>query len=128
MAGTYDSTGVSRGVVLSEAGVGVFRGRRRTRHQSKLSKLAAPPSKWLLLKPLLYGIAGVFVFPLVRVSRHVWDALFIAYCALIALYLVGALIYNLFRYPEALKQWESRFMCQRCGAIFQSQASAASRV
>lgn len=127
MGGTYDSSGASRGVVLSEAGLGVFRGRRRTRHQSKLSKLAAPPKKWRLLKPLLYGIAGVFVFPLVRLSRHVWDALFIGYCALIVLYLAGALLYNLFRYPATLRQWESLFMCQQCGVIIEPQASAASQ-
>src|SRR5215468_4811573 len=94
MGGTYDSTGVSRGVVLSEGGLGVFRSRRRTRHQSKLSRLAAPPQKRRLLRPLLYGIAGFLVFPLVRVSRHAWDALFIGYCALVVLYLAGALLYN----------------------------------
>lgn len=127
MAGTYDSSGVSRGVVLSGSGLGVFRGRRRSKHESKLSKLAAPPKKWLLLKPLLYGIAGVLVFPLVRVSRHAWDALFLGYCAAVILYLAGAFFYNVFRYPKALREWESLFMCQRCGQIIQPQASAASR-
>lgn len=125
--GTYEGTGVSRGIVLSDGGVGVFRGRRRTRHQSKLSKLAAPPSKRRLLKPLLYGIAGVLLSPLVRVSRHVWDALFLSYCAAVMLYLAGALLYNVFGYPKSLRHWESLFMCQRCGEIFQPQVAAASQ-
>lgn len=126
-SGTYDSTGVCRGVVLSEGGLGVFRGRRRSKQQSKLSKLAAPPIRRRLLRPLLYGIAGIFVFPLVRVSRHVWDALFLSYCAAVILYLGGALLYNVFGYPKSLRHWESLFMCQRCGEIFQPQVSAASQ-
>jgi len=126
MGGTYDSSGVSRGVVLSEAGVGVFRGKRRSAHQSKLSKAAAPPKSWPLLKPLLYGIAGLLCLPLVRVSRHAWDALFWSYCSVVVVYLIVALFYNLFRYPEAMREWESLFMCQQCGAIIQPPGSVAS--
>lgn len=126
MSGIHDTTGVSRGVVLSEGGLGVFRGRRRSTHQSKLSTLAAPPKKCRLLKPLLYGIAGLLCLPLVRVSRHAWDALFFGYCAVVVVYVVGALFYNFFRYPEALRRWQSLFMCQQCGAIVEPQTSTAS--
>src|SRR5215471_1732867 len=83
MGGTYDGTGVSRGVVLSGGGLGVFRARRRSIQHSNLSKAAAPPRKWPLLKPLVYGIAGLLCLPLVRISRHAWDALFWAYCSVV---------------------------------------------
>src|SRR5579864_321374 len=46
------------------------------------------------LKPLLYGIAGLLCLPLVRVSRHAWDALFFGYCGVVVVYLVGALFYR----------------------------------
>src|SRR5262249_4243854 len=125
MGGTYDGTGVSRGVVLSGGGLGVFRARRRSIRQSKLSKAAAPPRKWRLVKPLLYWIGGLLFLPLVRVSRHAWDALFWTYCSVVVAYLIAAVFYNLFRYPKALQEWESLFMCQQCGAIIQPQASGA---
>ena len=123
MSGTHDTTGVSRGVVLSESGLGVFRARRRSTHQSKLSKVAAPPPKWPLLKPLLYGVVGLLCLPLVRISRPAWDALFWSYCSVGMVYFVSALFYNFFRYPRALRKWESLFMCQRCGAIVEPRAS-----
>src|SRR5215469_5595233 len=107
MAGTYEGKGVSRGVVLSEGGLGFFHARRRGTHQSKLSKAVAPPKKWPVVKPLLYAIAGLLCLPLVRVSRHAWDALFWIYCAAVVVYLIATLFYNLFRYPKALRQWES---------------------
>lgn len=127
MSGTYDTRGTSRGIVLSGEGLGIFKGRSRRTHESKLSKRLAPPQKRRLLKPLVYGVAGVFCLPFVRVSHQAWNALFIGYCAVIALYLAGRVLYNLLGYPGALRRWESSFMCQRCGAIIQPQSSAASQ-
>src|SRR5579864_3335033 len=126
MAGTSDAKGVSRGIVAGGGSVGGFSGRHQSTHQSKLAKSVGPPAKWPLLKPVLYGIVGMFCLPFVRLSHNAWNALLISYCTMVVLYLVAALFYNLGRRPEKLRQWESSFMCQRCGAIIQGQASAAS--
>jgi|SRR5579864_9195099 len=127
MAGTYATKGRSRGIVFSGEGVGAYTARYRSTHESKLSRLAAPPKRMPVIKPLVYGVVGVFCLPFVRLSRQAWNALFIVYCALVLLYLAWAVFSNLFRYPKALQQWESLFMCQRCGTVIEPQASAGSQ-
>jgi hypothetical protein len=127
MAGTYNGKGVSRGILAGEGGIGGYRGRHQSTRQSKLAKSVGPPAKWPLVKPFLYGIVGMFCLPFVRLSHNAWNALFVAYCTVVVLYLATALFYNLGRRPEKLREWESSFMCQRCGAIIGPQASAASQ-
>lgn len=126
LAGTYDAKGTSRGIIFGPTGLNAYRGRHRSTQQTKLSKSLEPPRKRRLLKPLLYGVVGAFCLPFVRISHQAWNTLFIGYCAVVVLYLAGALLYNLVRFPEALRRWQSSFLCQRCGAVIEPQAPAAS--
>lgn len=126
IAGSYETTGRSRGIVFNGEGVGAYRARHRSIHESKLSRLAAPPKKMPFLKPLIYGVVGMFCLPFVRLNHQAWNAMFLGYCALVLLYVGWAVFFNIFRYPKALQRWELLFMCQGCGAIIQPQASAAS--
>jgi len=47
----------------------------------------------------------------------VMGTLSVAYVFLLPAYLVGALFYNLCIRPKKCRDWEDRFVCQRCGAI-----------
>jgi hypothetical protein len=117
MAGSYERKGRSRGIVFSAEGVGAYRARNRSTHESKLSKVAAPPKKWAIVKPLLYGVVGAFCLVLVPLKGQAWNLLFAVCCVAVVVYLLAALLHNMRRYPEALRSWESSFMCQRCGTI-----------
>jgi hypothetical protein len=128
MTGTYDGKGVSRGVAAGGGHVGAYRGRYEGVHQSKLAKATAPPVRWPVLKPFIYAVVGMFGLIFVRLSGNAWNALFIVYWSIALLYLAAALFYNLARRPQKVRQWESSFMCQRCGAIVTPQAAAASQV
>jgi hypothetical protein len=96
-------------------------------HQSMLSMVAAPSKKRGILKPLLYGVLGAFCLVLVPLKGQAWNILFVVYCVAVVIYLLAALLHNLRGYPAALRRWESSFMCQRCGAIIEPQASVASQ-
>jgi hypothetical protein len=74
---------------------------------------------------VIYGVVGAFCLVLVPLKGEAWNILFVVYCVAVVIYLLAALFHNVRRYPEALRRWESSFMCQRCGTIIEPQASAA---
>ena len=43
------------------------------------------------------------------------------YVLALPVYLLVALSYNWFVHPMKRKNWERKFMCQRCGALIESQ-------
>jgi hypothetical protein len=47
------------------------------------------------------------------------------YLLLLPAYILVALCYNLFVRPKQYKNWERKFMCQRCGAVLEPEALAA---
>jgi hypothetical protein len=59
-----------------------------------------------------------------------WEmaALSVAYILALPTYLLGAVCYNFVVRPTKLKNWERKFMCQRCGAIVENESSSAADV
>jgi hypothetical protein len=48
----------------------------------------------------------------------------VAYILALPAYLVSSLCYNFVVRPGKLKNWERKFMCQRCGAIIEDESSS----
>lgn len=136
-SGTYDGKGLNRGLVLSADGPGVHIGRSRGTYQSKLSQIAAPPKKRSFVKAILFWLAGMVVVAILsrnllhslprNQARELDNLAGLVYLLILPILLVWIFWYNRRVYPELFRQWDSRFMCQRCGAIIEPQASAASQ-
>jgi len=50
----------------------------------------------------------------------------VAYVLLLPALLVSAFVYNSFVYPKKYRAWDGAFMCQRCGALINTQGSSQS--
>ena len=56
-----------------------------------------------------------------------WEmaVLSLMYILALPVYLLGSLVYNFVFRPRKLKNWERKFMCQRCGTIIEDESSGA---
>ena len=122
-AGVYESRGRISGF-LAGSGEGLFFGRYRGVSQSHLSKAASPPTKLSYSAPGLLWL--VVFFPMmaivVRAKLSALTTLIsVFYVLALPVYLLAALSYNWFVHPMKRKNWERKFMCQRCGALIESQ-------
>src|ERR1700730_14097979 len=122
-AGVYESRGRISGF-LAGSGEGLFFGRYRGVSQSHLSKGVSPPTKLSYSAPGLLWL--VVFFPMMAiVGRAKLSALTtlisVFYVLALPVYLLLVLSYNWLVHPKKRKNWERKFMCQRCGALVESQ-------
>jgi hypothetical protein len=125
-AGLYQSRGRIRGFLLGNSDGLVF-GRYRGTNQSRLSHLVRPPAKFPYVAPAILWLVGFF--PLMAfVGRgklsFVVGLLSVGYVLLLPALVVSAFVYNSFLYPQKYRAWEAMFMCQRCGALINTQGSS----
>jgi hypothetical protein len=115
-AGVYESRGSFLGLLL---GSGALFGRYRGTSQSRLSASLNPPIKLPYVAPIVLWLIGFFIlmsFDAQGKLSRAMAVLSVAYVLLLPAYLLGSLTYNLFIRPKKFKQWQQKFMCQRCGA------------
>src|SRR5882724_13661775 len=118
-AGIHEFRGRFLGLLLGGAD-GALLGRNRGTSQSRLSQLLNPPRKLPYFGPIVLWLFGFFIlmsFDAQGKLSWAMAVLSVAYVLLLPAYLLGSLIYNLFIRPKKFKQWQQKFMCQRCGAI-----------
>ena len=120
-AGIHESRGWFLGLLLGGAD-GALLGRYRGTSQSRLSRLLNPPRKLPYFGPIVLWLFGFFIlmsFDAQGKLSLAMAVLSVAYVLLLPAYLLGSLIYNLFFRTKKFKQWQQKFMCQRCGAIIE---------
>jgi hypothetical protein len=118
-AGIHESRGWFLGLLLGGIGGALF-GRYRGTSQNRLSRSLNPPRGLPYLAAIVVWLIGFFVlmsFDAQGKLSWAMAAFSVTYILLLPAYLLGSLIYNLFFRPKKFKQWQQKFMCQRCGAI-----------
>lgn len=123
-AGSYETRGGILGFLLGD---GLLFGGYRGASQSRLSKMAGPPRKGSYLGPAILWLVGFFIVMAFagRGKLSTPTAIFsMAYLVLLPTLLIGTFVYNLFLRPKKLRDWENKFMCQRCGAVTEIRTSA----
>jgi hypothetical protein len=106
---------------------GALFGRYRGTSQSRFSALSNPPGKAPHVGPVILWLIGFFLLTSFDAQGKLsWEiaALFTAYILALPGYLLGSLCYNFVVRPKKLKNWERKFMCQRCGAIIEDESSS----
>lgn len=100
------------GVGVGLGGIGVGSARTRGTQQTALSQTAAPPEKksvsiwlWLLL---LMSIGGMQTNP----------ALWVVIALGIGAYIWHVMQYNRSVFPKLFREWDRKYMCDRCGLVF----------
>jgi hypothetical protein len=120
-AGVYESRGRIRGLV-SGSGDGFLFGSYRGTSQSRLSKAMNPPRKLPYVAPVILWLVGLFP-TMASVARAKLSPLTglisVAYVLALPVYFLVALFYNWLVRPKKYKNWERKFMCQRCGALIE---------
>lgn len=117
--GVHESRGWFLELLLGGAD-GARLGRYRGTSQTRLSQLLKPPSQLPYIAPIVLWLIGFFIlmsFDTQGKLSWAMAILSVAYVFLLPVYLLGSLIYNFFVRPKKFKQWQQKFMCQRCGAI-----------
>jgi hypothetical protein len=125
-AGVYESRGQILGF-LAGSGDGLLFGRYRGTSQSRLSKAVRPPRKWPYASPAILWFLGFFILMSFDAQGKLsWEmaALSVAYIIALPAYLLGSLCYSFVVRPRKLKNWDRKFVCQRCGAIFEGESSS----
>jgi hypothetical protein len=131
--GLFQTQGSTRvkAAVVGGAGPALVLGRATTRasHQSALSKRVSPPAKWSYLKVGSWSVlvllcVGWLVFYVNKVTTNATTALSVpvALIGLVAAVSFFALMslawkHNRFTYTQRYAEWDSSFICQRCGAL-----------
>ncbi len=121
-AGIYESRGRFFGLLFGGMD-GLLFGRYRGTSQSHLSASFSPPRKLPYLAPIVLWLIGFFILmSLDARGKLSWPmaVVSVGYVLLLPAYLLGSLIYNLFVRSGKFKQWQRKFMCQRCGAIVEA--------
>jgi len=121
-AGIHESRGWFLGLLLGGGADGALLGRYLGTSQSRLSRLLNPPRKLPYFGPIVLWLFGFFIlmsFDAQGKLSWAMAVLSVVYVLLLPAYLLGSLIYNLFFRPNKFKQWQEKFMCQRCGAIIE---------
>jgi hypothetical protein len=120
-----------RGVVVGSDGPDLVVGRATTKgtHQTEISKVLAPPTKWSYLKLIGWAVlvflsVGWIVFyvnTLVKNSSSVSSVSLTIYTVLSAgVFVICVLAYwkhNYYSYAREFAAWDRSFICQRCGTI-----------
>lgn len=120
-AGVYESRGHFLGFLLG--GNGAVFGRYRGTSQSHLSRMLNPPRKLPYVAPTVLWLMGFFVLMSFDARGKLsWEmsVLSVAYVLFLPAYWLGSLFYNFFVRPKKVRRWQQNFMCQRCGAIVES--------
>jgi hypothetical protein len=125
-AGLHQSRGRIRGFLLGNSDGLVF-GSYRGTNQSRLSQMVRPPAKFPYVAPAILWLVGFF--PLMALAGRgklsfAMGLLSVGYVLLLPALLVSAFVYNSFVYPKKHKAWDSTFMCQRCGALINTQGTS----
>ena len=120
--GVYESRGRILGF-LAGSSAGLLFGKYRGTSQSRLSKATSPPRKLPYAAPIVLWLV-VFFPTMAFVSRArlsmVTGSISVAYILALPVYLLVAVLYNGLVRPKKHKNWEGKFMCQRCGAPFEA--------
>ena len=120
-AGIHESRGWFLGLLLGGVD-GALLGRYRGTSQSRLSRLLNPPRRLPYVAPTVLWLIGFFIlmsFDAQGKLSWAMAVLSVAYILLLPAYVLGSLTYNLFFRPKKFKQWQQKFMCQRCGATIE---------
>ena len=123
-AGVYESRGWFLGFLLGGMDGALF-GRYRGTSQSRLSRMLNPPRKLPYVAPTILWLIGFFILlSFVGRGKLSWEMalLSVAYILALPASLLGSLSYNIVVRPRKLKNWERRFMCQRCGAMIEDES------
>lgn len=124
LAGTSTLTGSGGGIGLSLGGIGVGGGSFRGTQTTALARSIAPPRRSSVVGLLLLGWAlGGFVFMGLNTVLVLWASLGICVGVpiVLAIFLSRA---NEREWRRAYMAWSSRFLCDRCGAVFVPLADA----
>ena len=127
-AGLYESRGRIRGFLLGK-GDSLFFGRYRGANQNILSKMVRPPAKFPYATPSILWLVGFFpLMALVGQGKLSFarGLLSVAYVLLLPALVLSAFVYNSFVYPKKYTAWDGTFMCQRCGALINTQGNSRS--
>jgi hypothetical protein len=84
-----------------------------------------PPRKLPYVAPTILWLIGFFILlSFVGRGKLSWEMalLSVAYILALPASLLGSLSYNIVVRPRKLKNWERRFMCQRCGAMIEDES------
>jgi hypothetical protein len=121
-AGVYESRGRIRGALFG-TGDGFLLGKYRGKSQSHLSKRLDPPKKLPYAAPIVLWLAALFPTMAFVGSTKLslaTGSISVAYVLALPVYLLVALLYNGLVRPKKHKNWEGKFMCQRCGALIEA--------
>jgi hypothetical protein len=122
-AGVYESRGRIRGLFLGNSARLHF-GRYKGRSQSRLSTAVGSPKKRPYAAPTILWLIGFCLLMALDGRGKISTAMAMfssAYVFLLPALLIGILVYNFFVYPKKRKNWERKFLCQRCGALAEIQ-------
>jgi hypothetical protein len=110
---------------LAGSGDGLLFGKYRGTSQNRLSKAVSPPRKLPYAAPIILWLVGFFpTMALVARAKlsPLTSLISVGYVLALPVYLLVALFYNCLVRPNKHRKWERKFMCQRCGALIESQA------
>jgi hypothetical protein len=114
----------SRGGFIVGNGDGLLFGRSRGTSQSRLSKALSPPRKLPYAAPVILWLVGLFptmAFVVRAKLSPLTGLISVAYVLALPVHLLVALFYNWLVCPKKYKNWERKFMCQRCGVLIEAQ-------
>jgi hypothetical protein len=122
-AGVYESRGRIRGLFFGSSDGFLLR-KYGGASQSQLSKMASPPKKLPYAAPIILWLVGLFpTMALVARAKlsPLTGLISVAYVLALPVYLLVVLFYNWLVRPKKHRNWERKFMCQRCGALIEVQ-------
>ena len=123
--GVYQSRGRMGGLLLG-SGDAFFVGKYKGANQSLLSKMVGPLRKAPYVAPVILWVMGFFiVMAFAGRGKLLWmmGALSMGYALTLPVYLLVALFYNFFLRPKKKTEWEGKFLCQRCGLVWNPHES-----
>lgn len=121
-AGIVESRSRFCGMFLG-SGDGFLFGAHRGKCQSRLSAMIGPPKKLPHAAPAILWLLGLFILMAFDGRGKLsWLTGMISavYILAIPAYFLVALFHNLFIRPKKHKDWESKSMYQRCGALVEA--------
>lgn len=125
-AGAYESRARILGFFLG-SGEGLLFGRYKGTSESRLSMAVSPPRKLPYAAPAILWLLGFFILmSFAARGKLSWmmGVLSVGYLLILPAYLLAALLYNFFLRPKKKRDWEARFMCQKCGFLLTHQDTA----
>ena len=111
--GTFNSTGQTIGVGVSNSGVGAFGGASKGKSVSKTAEKYAEPEKLPTIQGPLAIMVAAGVCSLFFGSSAITVGLWIAGIAMVLCFLN-----NVFSFPKEHAVWDAKYICQRCAHVF----------